>query len=153
MISELVGTANWSWGMYPGLSHGAMNTINMHGTDEQKSVYLTKLVAGTWTGTMCLTEPQAGSSLSDVTTAAIPQEDGSYAIKGQKIFINTSSRQSDVETIAIVIDDGNQNTGSVNTRFLKSIIIGGIPFNIPKATFFNFFNEGRAFFDDNKLGI
>ena len=56
-VSEMVGSANWSWGMYPGLSHGAMNTLSAHGTDEQKHTYLTKLVSGEWTGTMCLTEP------------------------------------------------------------------------------------------------
>ncbi|EJY63617.1 acyl-CoA dehydrogenase, partial [Pseudomonas aeruginosa CIG1] len=56
-ISEMVGQANWSWGMYPGLSHGAMNTLHAHGTAEQQATYLTKLVSGEWTGTMCLTEP------------------------------------------------------------------------------------------------
>jgi hypothetical protein len=63
VISEMVGTANWAWGMYPGLSHGAVRTIEHHGSDEQKSTYLPNLVSGVWTGTMCLTESHAGSDL------------------------------------------------------------------------------------------
>ena len=51
-VTELTGSANWSWGMYPGLSHGAIKTIEEHGSPEQKEHYLTKLVSGTWTGTM-----------------------------------------------------------------------------------------------------
>jgi alkylation response protein AidB-like acyl-CoA dehydrogenase len=50
----MVGTANWSWGMYPGLSHGAVRTLEHHGSDEQKATYLPNLVSGVWTGTMCL---------------------------------------------------------------------------------------------------
>ncbi|HCF4482766.1 TPA: acyl-CoA dehydrogenase C-terminal domain-containing protein [Pseudomonas aeruginosa] len=67
-ISEMVGQANWSWGMYPGLSHGAMNTLHAHGTAEQQATYLTKLVSGEWTGTMCLTEPHCGTDLGMLLT-------------------------------------------------------------------------------------
>ena len=87
-MSEMMGTANWSFGMYPGLSHGAINTVEAHGTPEQKDVYLTKLVSGEWTGTMCLTESHAGSDLGLIRTKAEPQADGSYAITGNKIFIS-----------------------------------------------------------------
>jgi hypothetical protein len=76
-VSEMVGEANWSWGMYPGLSHGAMNTISEHGTPEQQEAYLTKLVSGEWTGTMCLTEPHCGTDLGMLRTKAEPQADGS----------------------------------------------------------------------------
>jgi len=89
VVNELVSTANWSWGMYPGLSHGAMNTIEMHGTDEQKDTYLTNLVSGEWTGTMCLTEPHCGSDLGTLKTKAEPNADGSYSITGTKIFISS----------------------------------------------------------------
>ena len=87
-MSEMMGTANWSFGMYPGLSHGAINTVEAHGTPEQKETYLTKLVSGEWTGTMCLTESHAGSDLGLIRTKAEPNADGSYNITGTKIFIS-----------------------------------------------------------------
>jgi alkylation response protein AidB-like acyl-CoA dehydrogenase len=61
--SEMMGTANWSFTMYPGLSLGAMNTIMQHATEEQKNLFMPPLVEGRWTGTMCLTEPQCGTDL------------------------------------------------------------------------------------------
>ncbi|MEI6412444.1 MAG: acyl-CoA dehydrogenase [Bacteroidota bacterium] len=74
--------------MYTGLTSGAAGLINSFGTDELKQTYVGKMLAGKWQGTMALTEPQAGSSLSDITTSAAPQADGSYRIKGQKVFIS-----------------------------------------------------------------
>ena len=88
VINEMVGTANWSFSMYPGLSHGAIQTIEHHGTDEQKQTYLEKMVTGEWSGTMCLTEAHAGSDLGIIRTKAVPNDDGSYSITGQKIFIS-----------------------------------------------------------------
>lgn len=88
MSTEMAATANWTWTMYPGLSKGAINTILSHGTDELKEKYLPPLVSGEWTGTMCLTEPQCGSDLAQVTTRAEPQGDGTYKITGTKIFIS-----------------------------------------------------------------
>jgi len=74
--------------MFPGLSKGCINTVLAHGTDELKEKYAHKLIAGEWTGTMCLTEPQCGSDLAQVTTKAEPNDDGSYNITGTKIFIS-----------------------------------------------------------------
>ena len=102
-ISELVGTANWSWGMYPGLSHGAIRTIEHHGNDQQKEVYLAKLVSGEWTGTMCLTESHAGSDLGIIRTKAEPNEDGSYAISGEKIFISAGEHDMAENIVHIVL--------------------------------------------------
>lgn len=73
---------------YIGLTTGAAGLIVAYGSQELKDTYTPKMFEGKWGGTMCLTEPQAGSSLSDITTVAYPQEDGSYKIKGQKIFIS-----------------------------------------------------------------
>ncbi len=70
VLNEMVGSANWSWSMYPGLSHGAMNTIEAHGTETQKQTYLTKLISGEWTGTMCLTESHCGTDLGMLKTKA-----------------------------------------------------------------------------------
>lgn len=103
IISEMVGTANWSWGMYPGLSHGAMNTLSAHGTDEQKEVYLTKLVSGEWTGTMCLTEPHCGTDLGLLRTKAEPQADGSYKVTGTKIFISAGEHDLAENIVHIVL--------------------------------------------------
>lgn len=101
--AEMMGTANWSWAMYPGLSHGAMNTIDLHGTDEQKELYLTRLTEGTWTGTMCLTEPQCGTDLGQVKTKAIPNGDGTYALSGTKIFISAGEHDLAENIIHIVL--------------------------------------------------
>jgi alkylation response protein AidB-like acyl-CoA dehydrogenase len=101
--SELVGTANWSWGMYPGLSLGAMNTLFVHGTEEQKQLYLTKLCEGTWTGTMCLTEAHCGSDLGQMRCKAEPQDNGSYNIVGTKIFISAGEHDLAENIIHIVL--------------------------------------------------
>ncbi len=103
VISELNGTANWSWTMYPGLSHGAMATLEAHGTDEQKAMFLPRLIEGSWTGTMCLTEPHCGSDLALLRTRAEPQDDGSYSITGTKIFISAGDQDLSENIVHIVL--------------------------------------------------
>ncbi len=102
-ISEAIGTANWSWTMYPGLSHGAIRTLDLHGTDSQKQTFLPKLVEGSWTGTMCLTEAHCGTDLGLLKTKAVPQEDGSYSIQGTKIFISAGEHDLAENIIHIVL--------------------------------------------------
>lgn len=102
-VNEMIGTANWSWLMYPGLSHGCIKTLEAHGSDEQKTRYLPKLVAGEWTGTMCLTESQCGSDLGLLRTKAEPQADGSYAITGTKIFISAGDHDMAENIVHIVL--------------------------------------------------
>jgi len=103
IVSELAGTADWAWVMYPGLSHGAVDTVAAHGDVEQKAKYLTKLVSGEWTGTMCLTESQCGSDLGLLRTKAEPQADGSYAITGTKIFISAGEHDMAENIVHIVL--------------------------------------------------
>jgi 3-(methylsulfanyl)propanoyl-CoA dehydrogenase len=103
VVNEIAGTANWSWVMYPGLSHGAVNTVEAHGDEEQKQKYLTKLISGEWTGTMCLTESQCGSDLGLLRTKAEPQADGSYAITGTKIFISAGEHDMTDNIVHIVL--------------------------------------------------
>jgi len=103
IISEMNGTANWSWSMYPGLSQGAMNTIDAHGTADQKQHYLRRLVSGEWTGTMCLTESHCGTDLGLLKTRAEPQDNGSYAITGQKIFISAGEHDMADNIVHIVL--------------------------------------------------
>lgn len=103
VLGEMNGTANWSWGMYPGLSHGATKTIEAHGTPEQKVLYLPKLISGEWTGTMCLTESQAGSDLGIIRTKAEPLADGTYRITGNKIFISAGDHDMADNIVHIVL--------------------------------------------------
>jgi alkylation response protein AidB-like acyl-CoA dehydrogenase len=87
-LYEMWNSANQAWLMYAGLSHSAYECLQAFGTDEQKQVYLTKIVSGEWTGTMCLTEPHCGTDLGILKTRAEPNGDGSYALTGTKIFIS-----------------------------------------------------------------
>ncbi len=84
----ILDAANNSMGGYPGLTSGAANLIVSFGSKELKDLYVPKMIEGKWGGTMCLTEPQAGSSLSDITTTAYRTEDGHFKIEGQKIWIS-----------------------------------------------------------------
>jgi alkylation response protein AidB-like acyl-CoA dehydrogenase len=101
--TEMVGSANWSFGMYPGLSLGAMNTILQHAADELKNIYMPPLTEGRWTGTMCLTEPQCGTDLGQVKTRAEANADGSYRITGTKIFISAGEHDLAENIIHIVL--------------------------------------------------
>ncbi len=102
-VSEMIGTANWAWNMYPGLSHGAVATIEEHGTDEQKATWLPKLTTGEWSGTMCLTEAHCGSDLGLLKTKAEPQSDGSYKLNGTKIFISAGDHDMTENIVHIVL--------------------------------------------------
>ena len=85
-VSEMWNSANFAFSLCPMLSVGAMEAIAAHGSDELKALYLPRMTSGDWTGTMNLTEPQAGSDLAAVRTRAVPDGDH-YRIFGQKIFI------------------------------------------------------------------
>ncbi|HET8725132.1 MAG TPA: acyl-CoA dehydrogenase [Anaeromyxobacteraceae bacterium] len=87
MVEELWMGANIAFSLCPMLTHGAIEALELCGSDEQKHTYLPRLVSGEWPGTMLLTEPQAGSDLAAVRTKATPRGDGTYALEGQKIFI------------------------------------------------------------------
>lgn len=100
---EMLNSANQAWTMYPGLSHGAYECIHAHGTDEQKSLYLPKLISGEWTGTMCLTEPHCGTDLGLLRTKAEPQEDGTYKITGAKIFISAGEHDMSQNIVHLVL--------------------------------------------------
>jgi alkylation response protein AidB-like acyl-CoA dehydrogenase len=88
LLEDLISCANLAWGMYPALSRGVINALTDHGSDRQKAEYLPNLLSGRWTGTMCLTEPHAGSDVGLARTRAEPGADGAYRITGTKIFIS-----------------------------------------------------------------
>ena len=125
---EMMGAANWSFAMYPGLSLGAMNTIQLHGDDEQKQTYLTKLTEGTWGGTMCLTEPQCGTDLGQVKTKAEPQDDGSYKITGTKIFISSGDHDLTENIVHIVLarlPDAPKGTKGISLFIVPKFLTDG----------------------------
>ncbi|MCP4285558.1 MAG: acyl-CoA dehydrogenase [Gammaproteobacteria bacterium] len=98
MLEEMITSANVSFSLYPGLTRGAISAISSHADDDLKARYLPKMVEGTWSGTMCLTESQAGTDLGLVRTKAEPLDGGSYEITGTKIFI-TGGEQDLTENI------------------------------------------------------
>jgi len=102
-LFEMLNSANQAWTMYPGLSHGAYECLHEHGTPEQQSLYLPKLVSGEWTGTMCLTEPHCGTDLGILRTKAVPDTDGSYLVTGTKIFISSGEHDLAANIIHLVL--------------------------------------------------
>jgi len=100
---EMLNSSNQAWTMYPGLSHGAYECLKEHGTDEQKKLYLPKLVSGEWTGTMCLTEAHCGTDLGLLRTKAEPQADGTYSITGSKIFISAGEHDMAENIVHLVL--------------------------------------------------
>lgn len=103
VLDEMVSAANTSFGMYPGLSAGAYRAISLHGSQEQKDLYLPKLTDGIWSGTMCLTEPQCGTDLGLIRTKAAPAGDGTYKITGTKIFISAGEHDMTENIIHLVL--------------------------------------------------
>ncbi|HXW72689.1 MAG TPA: acyl-CoA dehydrogenase C-terminal domain-containing protein [Methylocella sp.] len=88
IVNEFASSANMSFAMYPGLSQGALAALLTHGSEAQKKLYASKLVTGQWSGTMNLTESHCGTDLGLLKTKAVPNDDGSYSIYGEKIFIS-----------------------------------------------------------------
>ncbi len=116
-IAEWFSGANHSWAMYPGLSQGCMSTLLAHGSEEQKQRFLPKLVEGTWTGTMCLTEAHCGSDLGMLKCRAEPNEDGSYSLTGTKIFISAGEHDLSDNIVHIVLarlPDAPQGTKGIS---------------------------------------
>lgn len=100
---ETVHSANMAFGLCPMLSLAAIEALEAHGTEEQKTVYLPKLVSGEWTGAMVLTEPGAGSDLGALTATATPNGDGTYALNGQKIFITWGDHDATDNIVHMVL--------------------------------------------------
>ena len=100
---EPMVSANMAFNMYPGLTHGNMAAILAHGTEEQKQTYLPKMATGEWSGTMNLTEPHCGTDLGLMRTKAEPQDDGSYKITGQKIWISAGEHEMSDNIIHLVL--------------------------------------------------
>ena len=102
-VSEFFCSANMAFGMYAALTQGAAAALTVHGSVEQKNLYLPKLIAGQWSGTMNLTEPQCGTDLGLVRTRAAAQNDGSYKITGTKIFISAGEHDLAENIVHLVL--------------------------------------------------
>jgi alkylation response protein AidB-like acyl-CoA dehydrogenase len=102
-VGEMFSASNQAFTMYQGLTHGAASAILAHGTDTQKDMYLPRMVSCEWTGTMNLTEPHCGTDLGLMRTKAVPQDDGSYRISGQKIFISAGDHDMADNIIHLVL--------------------------------------------------
>jgi alkylation response protein AidB-like acyl-CoA dehydrogenase len=102
-VFEMIHGANMAFGLCPLLSFGAIEALLAHGSPELQQTYLPKLISGEWTGAMNLTEPQAGSDVGALTTKAVPNGDGSYAITGQKIFITWGDHDMTDNIIQLVL--------------------------------------------------
>ena len=102
-VGEFFSGANQAFTMYQGLTHGAASAILAHGTDDQKATYLPNMISCEWTGTMNLTEPHCGTDLGLMRTKAEPQDDGSYKVSGQKIFISAGEHDMADNIIHLVL--------------------------------------------------
>ena len=96
-------SANMAFNMYQGLTHGAYTAIHIHGSEQQKKTYLPKMTTCEWTGTMNLTEPHCGTDLGLMRTKAVPQDDGTYKVSGQKIFISAGDHDMAENIIHLVL--------------------------------------------------
>ncbi|MBI5259111.1 MAG: acyl-CoA dehydrogenase C-terminal domain-containing protein [Burkholderiales bacterium] len=125
-VYEMLNSANQSWTMYPGLSHGAYEALHAHGTPEQKALYLPKLTSGEWTGTMCLTEPHCGTDLGLLRTKAEPRGDGSYKLTGQKIFISAGEHDLTPNIIHLVLarlPDAPQGSKGISLFVVPKVLV------------------------------
>ncbi len=125
---ELFSTANMALQMYVGLSHGAASAIHAHGTDDQKTTYLPPLYEGRWTGTMNLTEPHCGTDLGLIRTKAEAQDDGSYAITGQKIWISGGENdlgENIVHLVLAKIPGGPEGVKGISLFVVPKFLVNG----------------------------
>ncbi|MFL5015318.1 MAG: acyl-CoA dehydrogenase family protein, partial [Rhizobium sp.] len=126
-VGEYTSAANMSLMMYPGLTQGAIAALLVHGSDEQKATYLPKMVDGTWSGTMNLTEPHCGTDLGMLRTKAVPQADGSYKISGQKIFISAGEHDLTDNIIHLVlarIEGAPEGTKGISLFIVPKFLVG-----------------------------
>ena len=126
-MQEILTAANLSFSMCPLLTQGAIDALLSHGSDEQRERYLPRMVTGAWTGTMELTEPQAGSDVGALTTRAVPAEDGSWRITGQKIFITYGEHDLADNIVHLVlarVPDAPPGTKGISCFIVPKLLVG-----------------------------
>lgn len=143
-VLETLGTANMGFALAPILTVGAIEALAHHGTPEQQATYLPKLASGEWTGTMNLTEPQAGSDVGALRTTAIPRGDGTYLINGTKIFISFGDHDLADNIVHLVLartPDAPAGTRGISLFLVPKVRLDGAP------------NDVRAVSIEHKLGL
>ncbi|MCH2547132.1 MAG: acyl-CoA dehydrogenase C-terminal domain-containing protein [Alphaproteobacteria bacterium] len=125
-VIEMICSANLSFGITPGLSHGAYNALLLHGAEALKKKYLPKITTGEWSGVMCLTEPQCGTDLGLIRTTATENDDGSYAITGTKIFISSGEQDATENIIHLVLaklPDAPEGTKGISLFVVPKVMV------------------------------
>ncbi|MBB4017281.1 hypothetical protein GGR16_002310 [Chelatococcus caeni] len=128
VMNEFASSANMALAMYPGLTMGAIAALMTHGTEEQKKTYLPSMIAGTWSGTMNLTEPHCGTDLGLIKTKAVPNGDGSYAITGTKIFISAGEHDLTENIVHLVlarIEGAPEGTKGISLFVVPKRLVNG----------------------------
>jgi alkylation response protein AidB-like acyl-CoA dehydrogenase len=122
--SDYMNGANFAFMMYAGLTHGAGKLVETFGTDDQKNLFLKKMYSGEWTGTMLLTEPEAGSDVGALTTAAVKNDDGTYLITGNKIFISSGEHnlaENIIHPVLARIEGAPEGTSGISLFIVPKI--------------------------------
>ncbi|HPB21779.1 MAG TPA: acyl-CoA dehydrogenase C-terminal domain-containing protein [Novosphingobium sp.] len=126
VVEEFVATANHAFGMYPGLTHGAISAILAKASPELQQKYLPKMVSNEWLGTMNLTEPHCGTDLGLIRTRAVPQADGSYSITGTKIFISAGEHDLTDNIIHLVLaktPDAPESSKGISLFIVPKVLV------------------------------
>ncbi|HTV31952.1 MAG TPA: acyl-CoA dehydrogenase C-terminal domain-containing protein [Methylocella sp.] len=126
IVDEFASSANMAFAMYPGLSQGALAALLRHGSEEQKRIFVPKLISGTWSGTMNLTESHCGTDLGLLKTKAVPNADGSFTITGEKIFISAGEHDLAENIIHLVlarIEGAPQGVKGISLFVVPKILI------------------------------
>jgi butyryl-CoA dehydrogenase len=127
MVDEMVCSSNLAFSLYSDLSHGVYAALKRHGSPALKERYLAKLADGTWSGTMCLTEPQSGTDLGLVRTRAVPQADGSYRLSGSKCFISAGDHDLTENIIHLVLarlPDAPRGIKGISLFLVPKVLVG-----------------------------
>ncbi len=122
--SDYMNGANFAFMMYAGLTHGAGKLVETFGTEQQKELFLKKMYTGEWTGTMLLTEPEAGSDVGALTTSAVKNEDGTYTITGNKIFISSGEHdlaENIIHPVLARIEGAPEGTAGISLFIVPKI--------------------------------
>ena len=126
-MQELMTAANMAFSLCPLLTQGAIDMLLHHGSEDQRELYLPKMVTGEWTGTMNLTEPQAGSDVGALTTRADPSDDGTWRISGQKIFITYGEHDLADNIVHLVlarVPDAPPGTRGISCFIVPKFLVG-----------------------------
>ena len=126
-MQEMMTAANMAFSLCPLLTQGAIDMLEQYGSETQRELYLPKMVTGEWTGTMNLTEPQAGSDVGALTTRAVPADDGTWRVSGQKIFITYGEHDLADNIIHLVlarVPDAPPGTRGISCFIVPKFIVG-----------------------------